>query len=64
MTEESNERKHLRRLVVVAAVGLTLLGAAGALLILSGKKAGAWPLLVGDLCLTLTVLGLAWRNLR
>lgn len=64
MSTEGPDKRRLRRLVIVAACGLTALGIAGGLLMLSGAKAGAWPLLAGDLVLTLAVLGLAWRALR
>lgn len=58
------ERRRLRRLVILTACGLTVLGLVAAVLVLSGARTGAWPLLAGDLVLTFAVLGLAWRNLR
>lgn len=64
MSTEDLARRRLRRLVAIAAIALTFIGLAGAFFLLSGKKAAAWPLLAGDLVLTLTVLGLAWRALR
>ena len=64
MSLDEAKRRRLRRLVVVAAVALTLTGLSAVLLILSGRKTGAWPLLAGDLVLTLALLGLAWRALR
>lgn len=64
MSAEEKARQRLRRLVAIAAIALTLLGLSAAVLMLTGKKAGIWPLLAGDLILTLTVLGLAWRALR
>lgn len=64
MSLPDDTRRRLRRLIAVAAVGLTLLGIAGAGLALTGAKAGIWPLVAADLVLTLAVLGLAWRGLR
>lgn len=61
---EDPTKVRLRRLVILAAIGLTAIGIAAAVLMLGGQKAGAWPLLAGDLVLTLAVLGLAWRALR
>lgn len=60
------QKRRLRRLIILTACGLTVLGMVAALLMLRGAKtkAGAWPLLAGDLVLTLGVLGLAWRSLR
>ena len=63
MSDDADKRR-LRRLVILAAAGLTVLGVSAAILLLSGTRAGAWPLLAGDLVLTLAVLGLAWRALR
>ena len=58
------ERARLRRLVVLATLGLAALGVAATILMLTRAKTGAWPLLAGDLVLTFAVLGLAWRALR
>lgn len=57
-------RRRLRKLVVMAAAGLTVLALAGAALTLTGAKAGLWPLVAADLVLTVAMLGLAWRTLR
>jgi hypothetical protein len=61
----SEDRKiRLRRLIKVAAIGIALLGLTGALLVASGAQAKAWPLIAGDVVLTLLVLAIAWRSLR
>jgi hypothetical protein len=61
----SEDRKiRLRRLIKVAAIGIALLGLTGALLVASGSQAKAWPLIAGDVVLTLLVLAIAWRSLR
>lgn len=64
MSLDEPEKRRLRRLVILTACGLTVLGLSASVLMLKGSKAGAWPLLAGDLVLTLAVLGLAWRSLR
>lgn len=64
MSTEDVTKQRLRRLVAIAAIALTLIGLTAVALLLTGKKTAAWPLLAGDLVLTLTVLGLAWRALR
>jgi len=64
MNKEALAKQRLRRLVAIAAIALTVIGLTAAVLMLTGKKTGIWPLLAGDLILTLTVLGLAWRALR
>ena len=57
-------RRRLRRLVIVAACGLSALGILGLALMLTGARAGPWPLVAADLALTLAVLTIAWRGLR
>jgi len=63
MSEDAT-RARLRRLVILAAAGLTVIGIGAAALMIGGSRTGAWPLLAADLALTLVVLGLAWRALR
>ena len=62
LPEES--RRRLRRLVIVAACGLAALGLVGIALMLTGARAGLWPLIAADLALTLAVLAIGWRGLR
>ena len=64
MSDAGPDRARLRRLVVLASVGVCVLAIAGAVLMLTGSARGAWPMLAGDVVLTLAVLALAWRNLR
>jgi len=64
MSLDDATKARLRKLVILTAAGLTVLGLGAAALILMGANAAAWPLLAGDLVLTLAVLGLAWRTLR
>jgi hypothetical protein len=59
-----NRKTRLRRLIKVAAIGIALLGLTGAVLVASGAQAKAWPLIAGDVVLTLLVLAIAWRSLR
>jgi len=61
----ADDRKlRLRQLIKVAAIGVALLGLTGALLLIGGAQAKAWPLIAGDVVLTLVVLVIAWRSLR
>ena len=57
-------KARLRRLVILAAIGLTVIGIGAAVLLLTGTKLGVWPIIAGDLVLTLIILGLAWRALH
>ncbi len=61
----ADDRKmRLQRLIKVAAIGVALLGGTGALLLMGGAQAKAWPLIAGDVALTLIILVIAWRSLR
>jgi hypothetical protein len=61
----ADDRKlRLRQLIKVAAIGVALLGLTGALLLIGVAQAKAWPLIAGDVVLTLVVLVIAWRSLR
>ena len=59
-----DRKARLQRLIKIAAIGVALLGITGALLIIGGTEAKTWPLIAGDVVLTLVILGIAWRNLR
>ncbi len=63
MSDDATKAR-LRKLVILAAISLVLIGGAACALMLLGKRTAVWPLLAGDLVLTLAVLGLAWRALR
>lgn len=63
MSDDATKAR-LRKLVILAAISLVLIGGAACALMLLGTRTAAWPLLAGDLVLTLAVLGLAWRALR
>lgn len=64
MSLPEDNRRRLRRLVIVAACGLSALGILGLALMLTGARTGLWPLVAADLALTLVVLAIAWRGLR